>query len=243
MRAQFPKARTARLDRDTARRRGATEALLRDLREGALDVVVGTQMLAKGHDFPGVRLVGVVAADLALHLPDFRAAERTFQLLTQVAGRAGRGETSGRVVIQSFVPDHYAIRPVQEHDYERFYAEEIVHRAALRYPPCGRLAVAVVSGPDAGPAEEGARRLAEAARTALLHPGSEAFETQGEALEVLGPAPAPLSRLRDRYRFQLLLRTASEALLLRAARAVVRESTRLPSSLRTTLDVDPMNML
>jgi primosomal protein N' (replication factor Y) len=243
VRAQFPKARTARLDRDTARRRGATETLLRDLREGALDVVVGTQMLAKGHDFPGVRLVGVVAADLALHLPDFRAAERTFQLLTQVAGRAGRGETPGRVVIQSFVPDHYAIRPVQQHDYERFYAEEIAHRAALRYPPCGRLAVAVVSGSDAGPAEEGARRLADAARAALLHHGSEAGETQGNALEVLGPAPAPLSRLRDRYRFQLLLRTASEALLLRAARALVRESTRLPSSLRTTVDVDPMNML
>jgi len=243
VRAQFPKARIARLDRDTARRRGATEAVLRDLRDGAVDVVVGTQMLAKGHDFPGVRLVGVVAADLALHLPDFRAAERTFQLLTQMAGRAGRGETPGRVVIQSFVPDHYAIRPVREHDYERFYAEEIAHRAALGYPPCGRLALAVVSGPAAGPAEEGAQRLADAARAALPASGREASESPGEALEVLGPAPAPLSRLRDRYRFQLLLRSASEDLLLRAARAVVRESLKLPSSVRTTVDVDPMNML
>ncbi|HME72999.1 MAG TPA: primosomal protein N' [Myxococcota bacterium] len=243
VRAQFPKARTARLDRDTARRRGTTEAVLRDLRDGAVDVVVGTQMLAKGHDFPGVRLVGVVAADLALHLPDFRAAERTFQLLTQVAGRAGRGAMPGRVLIQTFVPDHYAIRPVREHDYEGFYAEEIAHRRALGYPPCGRLAVAVVSGPAAGPTEEAAQRLAQAARAALVLSGSEAGATPGEALEVLGPAPAPLSRLRDRYRFQLLLRSASDDLLLRAARAVLRESTRLPSTVRTTVDVDPMNML
>jgi len=238
VRAQFPKARTARLDRDTARRRGTTEAVLRDLRDGAVDVVVGTQLLAKGHDFPGVRLVGVVAADLALHLPDFRAAERTFQLLTQVAGRAGRGATPGRVVIQSFVPDHYAIRPVREHDYEAFYAEEIAHRRALGYPPCGRLALAVVSGPAAGPTEEAAQRLADTARAAAR----EACGT-GEALEVLGPAPAPLSRLRDRYRFQLLLRSGADESLLHAARAVARESTKLPSSVRTTVDVDPMNML
>ena len=243
VRAQFPKARTARLDRDTARRRGTTETVLRDLRDGAVDVVVGTQMLAKGHDFPGVRLVGVVAADLALHLPDFRAAERTFQLLTQVAGRAGRGAMPGRVVIQSFVPDHYAIRPVREHDYEGFYASEIVHRAALGYPPCGRLAMAVVSGPDAGPAEEAAERLAQAARAALGSSGGQGASAPGEALEVLGPAPAPLSRLRDRYRFQLLLRSASDEAVLRAARSVLRESTKLPSSVRTTVDVDPMNML
>jgi primosomal protein N' (replication factor Y) len=243
VRAQFPKARTARLDRDTARRRGTTEAVLRDLRHGALDVVVGTQMLAKGHDFPGVLLVGVVAADLALHLPDFRAAERTFQLLTQVAGRAGRGATPGRVVIQSFVPDHYAIRPVRSHDYEAFYAEEIAHRRALRYPPWGRLALVVVSGSDAAPAEAGAARLAESARLELTRGASEAPPGPDEACEVLGPAPAPLARLRDRYRFQLLLRSTSEAMLLRGARAVLRESAKLPSTLRTTVDVDPMNML
>jgi primosomal protein N' (replication factor Y) len=220
--------------------------VLRDLRDSALDVVVGTQLLAKGHDFPGVRLVGVVAADVALHLPDFRAAERTFQLLTQVAGRAGRGATPGRVLIQSFVPDHYAIRPVRTHDYEAFYAEEILHRRALRYPPCGRLALAVVSGPDAGPAEEGAGRLAEAARAEGTQGASEASILTagvGEALEVLGPGPAPLSRLRDRFRFQLLLRSASDTLLLRGARAVLRASAKLPSTLRTTVDVDPMNML
>ena len=243
VRAQFPKARTARLDRDTARRRGTTEGVLRGLRDGGLDVVVGTQMLAKGHDFPGVRLVGVVAADLALHLPDFRAAERTFQLLTQVAGRAGRGETPGRVVIQSFVPDHYAIRPVRSHDYEAFYAEEIAQRRALRYPPWGRLALAVVSGPDAAPAEEGAERLAQAARLEPARGAGEAPSGPDEALEVLGPAPAPLARLRDRYRFHLLLRSASEAALLRGARAVLRASAKLPSTLRATVDVDPMNML
>jgi primosomal protein N' (replication factor Y) len=238
VRAHFPKARTARLDRDTARRRGVTEGVLRDLRDGRLDVVVGTQMLAKGHDFPGVRLVGVVAADLSLHLPDFRAAERTFQLLTQVAGRAGRGAMPGRVLIQSFVPDHYAIRPVREHDYESFYAEEIAHRAALGYPPCGRLALAIVSGPTPPSTEDGALRLAVAARES-----GSVDTTPGDALEVLGPVPAPLSRLRDRYRFQILLRSASDTTLLRGARALLRESAKLPATLRTTLDVDPMNML
>jgi len=206
-------------------------------------VLLGTQMIAKGLDFPRVTLVGVLDADVALHLPDFRAAERTFQLLTQVAGRAGRGETPGRVVIQSFVPDHYAIRPVRSHDYEAFYAEEIAQRRALRYPPWGRLALAVVSGPDAAPAEEGAERLAQAARLEPARGAGEAPSGPDEALEVLGPAPAPLARLRDRYRFHLLLRSASEAALLRGARAVLRASAKLPSTLRTTLDVDPMNML
>ena len=116
-------------------------------------MLVGTQMLAKGHDFPGVRLVGVVNADIALHLPDFRAAERTFQLLTQVAGRAGRGGAPGRVVVQTLVPDHYALRPVVQHDYESFYRDELAQRAALGYPPSGRLARALVSAPELADAE------------------------------------------------------------------------------------------
>jgi len=247
VRARFPDARTARLDRDTARRRGSTEAVLRHLRDGTVDIVVGTQMLAKGHDFPGVRLVGVVAADIGLHLPDFRAAERTFQLLTQVAGRAGRGASPGRVVIQTFVPDHYAIQPVKEHDYERFYAEEIAHRAALGYPPCGRLAVALVSAVDAAAAEAGAQRLAEVARATHraddAPAGADAPPTGPPPFEVLGPAPAPLSRLRDRYRFHVLLRGASDDAVRHAARAVQREIAKLPAAVRASVDVSPMNML
>ncbi len=148
--ALFPTARALRLDRDTSARRGHPERVLRALRDEAVDIVIGTQMVAKGHDFPGVQLVGVVAADLGLHLPDFRAAERTFQLLTQVAGRAGRGVRPGRVVVQTFVPDHYALIPVATHDFETFYRTELEHRQALGYPPFGELTRIVVSAEDAG---------------------------------------------------------------------------------------------
>ena len=240
VRAEFPSARIARLDRDTASRRGATEETLRALRDGDIDVVVGTQMLAKGHDFPGVRLVGVVNADLGLHLPDFRAAERTFQLLTQVAGRAGRGGEPGRVVVQTYQPDHYAIAPAANHDYERFQAEERAHRAGLGWPPSGALARVVVSAEDEQAAHLGARALAEAARGAAT------------GVQVLGPAPAPLAKLRARYRFQILLRrpfagagspAAARAAVHRAATAVQAAASAQPKALRTAVDVDPQSML
>jgi primosomal protein N' (replication factor Y) len=241
VRARFPAARVARLDRDTARRRGGTEAVLRGLRDGELDVLVGTQMVAKGHDFPGVRLVGVVAADVGLHLPDFRAAERTFQLLTQVAGRAGRGATPGRVVIQTFVPGHYAIRPVEDHDYERFYAAEIAQRAALGYPPCGELALAFVSALDAGDAEAAGARLAEIARGHA--PATGAGAEGPRPFEVLGPLPAPLAKLRDRWRFQVLVRGAAGAAVRAAARAMASEAAALPSRVRISVDASPVHML
>jgi primosomal protein N' (replication factor Y) len=235
LRIKLPRARVARLDRDTAAQRGATESMLRGLAEGRTDVLVGTQMVAKGHDFPGVRLVGVINADLGLHLPDFRAAERTFQLLTQVAGRAGRGRLPGRVVVQTHAPDHYAIRPVVEHDYESFYREELAHRQALGYPPFGRLAHAVVSAPVAEEAEAAAEGLAEALRESPL--------CRDGSVEVLGPAPAPIGRLRGRYRFQILLKGS----LFRHVRASARElqiaSSRVPRDVRVTVDVQPQHML
>jgi primosomal protein N' (replication factor Y) len=232
LRSLLPRARIARLDRDTAARRGFTERVLRELQDGALDVVVGTQMLAKGHDFPGVRLVGVVLADVGLHLPDFRAAERTFQLLTQVAGRAGRDAQPGRVVIQTFVPNHYAIRPVREHDYEAFYAEELGHRAPLGYPPFGHLAHLVVSGPDEAETAAAADGLAAAARAAAA-PG----------VEVLGPAPAPLARLRGRHRHQVLLKGPDRSAVREAARALAAAAARLPAALQASVDLRPYNML
>jgi primosomal protein N' (replication factor Y) len=231
LRRLLPSARIARLDRDTAARRGFGERVLAELRDGRLDVVVGTQIVAKGHDFPGVRLVGVVLADVGLHLPDFRAAERTFQLLTQVAGRAGRDAHPGRVIVQTFSPRHYAIRPVAEHDYEAFYAEELGHRAPLGYPPFGHLAHALVAGPDEERTREAASRLAAAARAA------------GGAVEVLGPAPAPLSRLRGRYRQQVLLKGAERAALREAARALAAAAAGLPSRVRAVVDLRPLDML
>jgi len=231
VRAELPTARVARLDRDVASRRGATREILRGLRDGRIDVLVGTQMVAKGHDYPGVRLVGVVAADLALHLPDFRAAERTFQLLTQVAGRAGRGNVPGRVVLQTFVPDHYAIEPVRRHDYERFYRIEIEARAQLGYPPFGRLAYALVTGPDDAPTQRAAELLAAAAREAA--PGAE----------ILGPAPAPLARLRGRYRHHVLAKSADSEALEAAARALAAGAAAVRRPLAAHVDLHPVNML
>jgi len=246
VRTRFPGARIARLDRDTASKRGGTERILRSLREGTLDILVGTQMVAKGHDFPGVLLVGVVAADLGLHMPDFRAAERTFQLLTQVAGRAGRGGTPGRVLVQTFVPEHYAVRPVREHDYEAFYAEELAQRAALGYPPFGRLVHVLVSAREEERARAAIEKLATVARNAGAaaagDPGAAMLPERG-AIELLGPAPATIARLRDRFRFQLLLKGASDAPLLAAARSILHETTRLPAGVHASVAVNPVSML
>ena len=230
VRSLFPRARIARLDRDTAARRGATRRILDALRARELDVLLGTQMVAKGHDFPGVRLVGVIAADLGLHLPDFRAAERTFQLLTQVAGRAGRDGAPGRVIVQTFSPDHYALRPVREHDYEAFYAEELGHRAALGFPPFGSLANVVVAAEQLEAAVEGAGALAQAAAAA------------SPDCTRLGPAPAPLPRLRGRHRQQLLLKGAAAA-VREAARAALDRAASLPDGVSAAVDLRPVNML
>ncbi len=230
VRGELPDARVVRLDRDVAGRRGATRQILDDLRAGRIDVLVGTQIVAKGHDFPGVRLVGVVNADIGLHLPDFRAAERTFQLLTQVAGRAGRGGAPGRVVVQTFLPDHYAVRPVVDHDYERFYREELANRRALGYPPCGFLARTVVSGPEEPATREAAGGLAAGVR--------------GMAdVEVLGPAPAPLARLRGRHRFQLVVKSGDTSAVHAAAARLVDAAARLPAPLRASVDANPYDML
>jgi primosomal protein N' (replication factor Y) (superfamily II helicase) len=229
VRSLFPHARIARLDRDTAAVRGATERVLRGLRDGELDVLIGTQMVAKGHDFPGVRLVGVVAADVGLHLPDFRAAERTFQLLTQVAGRAGRDRAPGRVIVQTFVPDHYAVRPVRDHDYETFYAQEIAHRAALGFPPLGELATVLVSAERESDAVAGAAQIAAAVGAA-------------GGCELLGPAPAPLPRLRGRHRQQLLIKGDSLAVQT-GARAALAAAGRLRDGVSAAVDVRPWSML
>jgi len=231
--AALPAARVERLDRDRASRRGVLAQVLARFEAGDIDVLVGTQMIAKGHDFPGVRLVGVVLADIGLHLPDFRAAERTFQLLTQVAGRAGRDRAPGRVIIQTFSPDHYAIRPVRTHDFEAFYAEELRHRAALAYPPFGRLVHALVSAEDEGAARVAADTLAAAVRS----------DPAARGVEMLGPAPCPLARLRGRFRFQLLLKARSASPLRRAAEHLVRTSATLPDGVAASVDSNPMNML
>jgi len=229
VRAQFPAARVARVDRDTIRRRGALAQVLNDVKRGAIDVIVGTQMIAKGHDFPAVTLAGVIGADVGLGLADFRAAERTFQLLTQVVGRAGRGETPGEAVIQTLYPDHYAIRAAAAQDYGAFYEREMDFRSKLQYPPHTALINVVVRGRSLDQAMTGAQSLVDAIR-AVYRTG-----------RVLGPAPAALSKIKDEYRGQFFIkgrdRTAMREALLRALEG------RPELKRRTTIDVDPMSVI
>jgi primosomal protein N' (replication factor Y) len=231
----LPDARIERMDSDTSGRRGVRGAILGRLARGELDVLVGTQMIAKGFDFPGVTLVGVVMADLTLNLPDYRSAERTFQLLTQVAGRAGRGARPGRVLIQTYAPHHYSIRAARDQDYARFIRRELELRRDLMYPPFARLALVRIEGMDAGRA--GA--IATAAASAL------ARDAKPDAMRVLGPAPAPIERIKGRYRFQVMLK-AIELKHLRDALAAMRAQIAPRAArdrVRLAIDIDPVNML
>ncbi len=230
-----PDARIERMDSDTSGRRGARGAILERLASGALDVLVGTQMIAKGFDFPGVTLVGVVMADLTLNLPDFRSAERTFQLLTQVAGRAGRGVRPGRVLIQTYAPHHYSIRAAHDQDYARFIRRELDLRRDLMYPPFARIALVRSEGEDAG-------RVAAIASSAAAALGRMA---KPDAMRVLGPAPAPIERIKRRYRWQVMLK-AMELKDLRAALAAMRAEVAPLAArdrVRLAIDIDPVNML
>jgi len=197
---RWPSARVLRMDVDSTAAKGSHRQILEQFEKGRADILVGTQMVAKGLDIGGVTLVGVVAADTTLHLPHFRAGERTFQLLTQVAGRAGRGPGGGKVIIQTYNPDHYAVAAAREHDYESFYRTEIEIRRELGYPPFGHLARFVISGRD----QAGVRRLAQALGAALEDAGRDG------AVEIYGPGPAPLSRLKGRYRWHLVLKGPRE---------------------------------
>jgi primosomal protein N' (replication factor Y) len=208
------------------------------LRRGEIDVMVGTQMITKGFDLPGVTLVGVVLADLGLNLPDFRAAERTFQLLTQVAGRAGRGERPGRVLIQTYAPHHYSIRAARDQDYERFIRRELHLRQELGWPPYSRMALVRIEGPDAAAVAATAERAAGMLRSGVK-------DTKGEAMRVLGPAPAPIERLRGRYRWQVMLRS-TDAAAMRAALASMQASLGgrgARAGVFVGVDLDPVNML
>jgi primosomal protein N' (replication factor Y) len=236
MRAMFPHARIGRLDRDTSSRKGAQRRILTAFHRGEIDVLVGTQMVAKGHDIPNVTLVGVIHADLGLHFPDFRAGERTFQLLTQVAGRAGRGEQPGRVVIQTFMPEHYAIAFARTHDYPRFFREELGRRQPHGYPPFRQMLQLGLAGKDPDAVEAAARSLATLAQS-VPQPDAGADE-----LEILGPAPAPLARIRGRWRWQLVLLGPREA-TRSAARELLRLSHGRFPGVAVRVDVAPLQML
>ncbi|MGI8785547.1 MAG: replication restart helicase PriA, partial [Acidobacteriota bacterium] len=234
----FPNAKLARLDRDTTRRKGSFEKILGKFAAGQIDLLVGTQMLAKGHDYPNVTLVGVLSADLGLRMPDFRAAERTFQLLTQVAGRAGRGELPGDVVIQTYYPNHYSLRYACVHDYPEFYAHEIEFRRNFFYPPFSSLANLVVQHTD--PAR--ARKLALQVGRSLTA-GRDRLGTPA-ALRVIGPARAAIEKIKGRHRYQIIVKSSDRALLhsfLQEALQQLDHSQFPHRHLR--VDIDPVTLL
>jgi primosomal protein N' (replication factor Y) len=233
--ALFPKARLCRLDRDSATQAEEVTGLLASFARGEKDILIGTQMVAKGHDFPGVTLVGVLLADVALNLPDFRASERTFQLLAQVAGRAGRGREPGKVIVQSFNPEAPAIARVVGHDFGGFAEHELELRRHFRYPPFARLLSVRIDG-------IGPKATAEAARALAIAAGDAVRASAGD-LRLIGPAPAPLSKLKGRSRWQMLLKGPTARSLIPVAEAVERAAQRLPSTVRMSLDVDPLSLL
>jgi primosomal protein N' (replication factor Y) len=225
----LPGARIARVDRDSIRRRGSLTGVLDRFGRREIDVLVGTQMIAKGHDFPHVTLVGVISADVGLGLADFRAGERTFQLLTQVAGRAGRGARAGDAIVQTFFPSHYSIRLATTQDYRAFYEKEIGFRRGMRYPPLFAMVNIIVRGRTFEQAMADAGALAERTRAA------------GAGFALLGPAPAPLTRLRGEYRAQFFLKGTNRRAMREAVKAALEGSPALAR--RVTVDVDPVSVL
>ncbi|HBI14470.1 MAG TPA: primosomal protein N' [Desulfobulbaceae bacterium] len=238
VRQLIPHARVARLDSDAATSRKQYLATLRAVREGDVDILVGTQMIAKGLHFPNITLVGVVWADSGLGMPDFRAAERTFQLLAQVTGRAGRGEHPGKVIIQTYQPHHYSVLCAQQHDYPALYNKELSLRRDLRYPPFSRLVNIRISGRDEAKVKDSAGRVGHFLRSALARRRRDA------AVEILGPAPAPLARIKDKSRWQVLLKSSRLALLHELCEQLLEDSARICGrGISLAIDVDPENMM
>jgi primosomal protein N' (replication factor Y) len=232
--AAFPAARVARLDRDVAD--GARAQVILDrVRNREVDVLVGTQMVTKGHDLPAVTLVGVVNADSALSMPDFRAAERGFQLLVQVAGRAGRHDRPGKVLVQTRQPEHPAVAFAARHDVAGFLEHELRDRREVHYPPFSRLALVRVDAMDEAEARASAARLAAVGRTTA--------EAKARKVDVLGPAPAPIARLRGRWRFRVLLRGVDRPALRSVLTVIDAARAKEPQRVRVALDVDPVAML
>jgi primosomal protein N' (replication factor Y) len=231
----FPNMVVARMDRDTMRGRGSYERIIMEFASGSIQTLVGTQMIAKGHDFPNVTLVGVVSVDAGLGLPDFRTAERAFQLLTQVAGRAGRGDMPGRVIIQTYYPEHYALRFAQAQDYEGFYQQEIRFRQVYNYPPFTTLVLALIRHRHLDKvnaiADEFARRL-------------RAVAPAPPRMRILGPAPAPLARLRGEHRRHIIIKSQNRAAARQAVELALKQTREASFDTHAiSIDVDPVDLM
>jgi len=238
IRTLFPGAQVERMDRDTTTRKNSHHHILKRFESGHIDILVGTQMIVKGHDFPKVTFVGVISADTSLHFPDFRSSERTFQLLTQVAGRAGRGESTGEVIIQTYNPDHYSIQRAREHDFSGFYREEIQFRRDLEYPPFSRLINFRLSGNSEKRTKSAAEEMGKIGQ-ALLKKG------YGKGIEILGPSAAPFAKVRGKFRWQMLVKGKSSRLLHQFGQdlaARMQEQTK-GRGVNLDIDVDPVFIL
>jgi len=238
--ALFPQAVVARMDRDTTNRKGSLVRLLKNLHQGRIDILVGTQMVAKGHDFPNITLVGILCADLSLSFPDFRSGARTFQLLAQVAGRAGRGEQPGKVILQTYNPDHFSITAACAQDFKSFYKREIAFRQSLGYPPFTRFVQFKISGKFTERVRRRAQTLGDASRQLITN-----HRDYGEAVTVLGPIESPMTRVAGRYRWQILLKSGSTRVLHRLVSDLQASQAKLFSGrdVRIAVDVDPLFLM
>lgn len=237
----FPESKVARADRDEIQTRQDLEELVREMESGETDILIGTQMIAKGLDFPKLNLVGLLLADVGFNLPDFRATERSFQLITQVSGRAGRhiksGESPGRVIVQTFNPEHPSLLFAQKHDFESFAAQELLHRNPLNYPPYGKLTSFRIQGTQLRRVQEAARLLSKRAQQL------KAKTPTYEPIEVLGPAEAPISKLKGQFRYYLLLKGLDHRTLNFFCHQVCGDLKWLPPGTRVSVDVDPLHLL
>ncbi len=238
--ALFPEARVARMDHDTTGRKGEILKLLKGLRDGTIDILVGTQMVAKGHDFPNITLVGIICADMSLSFPDFRAGEQTFQILAQVAGRAGRGQSAGRVILQTFTPGHFSIVAARKQDFDLFFRKEIEFRRALNYPPFARLVQLKISGRQKDRTADCAAALGGICRRL-----SRSHDDLARTIEVLGPIEAPLARIARHYRWQILIKGVGAGPLRRFLHLLMTDAggALSPPQVRVAVDVDPVFML
>ncbi|MXV84464.1 primosomal protein N' [Candidatus Poribacteria bacterium] len=251
VRKAFPEARVKRFDADSTTRKNAHQQILETFEQQQIDILIGTQMVSKGLDFPNVTLVGVIAADTSLNLPDFRASEQTFSLLTQVAGRSGRADLEGKVIIQTYMPEHYCISAAQKHDYLGFYAQEVEARGALQYPPFSHVGTLLLRGKDEKQIEEAAHAVEAHLQTWLTDQAStaQADETEGDVggseVEILGPAPAPLSKIEGKFRWHFLLRSNSVESISQLLKHLTDEP---PVAIKSNaiefvIDIDPTSIL
>ncbi|MDO5577210.1 MAG: primosomal protein N', partial [Fibrobacter sp.] len=232
IKSELPGIRVLRMDQDTTRKKGAHIDILNRFANNEADILLGTQMVSKGLDFPSVALVGVIQADISLHFPDFRASEKTFQLLTQVAGRAGRSDNSGEVIIQTYFPEDNAIIAAKNHDYESFFSKEIDSRKELMYPPFGKLARIVVQGKDEA-----------SVKSAMYNIFAVAKRVSGPDLKTLGPSLAAVQKIALDHRYSLLIKSSSSAKLGAVLDHIRKASLKVPKTVKVIIDVDPVNML